>query len=227
MFFHSFPPQLTTFKVKLETSASFLLDTGAAASLLRKDIWGRAILATPNSPPLQSWTGQHLLSFGSSPLVVHGQAIVPVKFGSYTGNVMFVVTEALTIEAILGLDFMENNGCTLDLKCRLLTLADSTTIPLSPEVKPESTTQLAVLEISTLRIPPTSEVKVMGHVNGNISEYPHILEHLSHKRLPVRVARALVIPSSLGVPVRLMNPTSETVTIYKTSNIATIDSVQR
>ena len=138
---------------------------------------------------------------------------------------MFVVTEALTIEAILGLDFLENNGCTLDLRCRSLTLADSTTIPLSSEVKPESTTQLAVSVMSTLRIPPTSEVEVMGHVNGNISEYPHILEQLAHKRLPVRVARALVIPSSLGVPVRLMNPTSETVTIYKNSSIATMEAI--
>ena len=94
----------------METSASFLLDTGAAVSLLRKDIWDHAILAAPNPPPLQSWTGQPLVSVDGSPLVVHGQAIVPVKFGSYTGNVMFVVTEALTIEAILGLDFLENNG---------------------------------------------------------------------------------------------------------------------
>ena len=106
-------------------------------------------------------------------------------------------------------------------------LTDSTTIPLSPEVKPESTTQLAMSVMSTIHIPPTSEVEVMGHVNGNISEYPHILEQLTHKRLPVRVARALVIPSSLGVPVRLMNPTSETKTpIYSIATMEAIHSVE-
>ena len=59
------------------TQTSFLLDTGASVSLLRKDIWDHATSTTPG-PILEPWTGQKLVSVDGSPLTAwtcHGPSL--------------------------------------------------------------------------------------------------------------------------------------------------------
>ena len=169
-----------------------MVDTGAAVSLLRKDIWD--LTTSTNPPDLQPWPGQSLVTVDGFPLTVYGRATIPVKFGSHKVDVTFAIAEGLTAEAILGLDFL--NQCTLDLKNCTLTLADSTTLPLTSEESP-STGQLAVSVTKTLHIPAASELEVIAHVIGATSACTYLLEQIPNKRLPVVVARALVTPISL------------------------------
>ena len=51
-------------------SVSFLLDTGASVTLLRKDTWERVSAVRRNS--LSPWSGQHLVGADGSPLQVFG-----------------------------------------------------------------------------------------------------------------------------------------------------------
>ena len=53
----------------------------------------------------------------------------------------------------------------------------------------------------------------------------YLLEPLSTARLPIRAARALVSPSVAGVPVRLLNPGTEPITIHKGTKIAQLEPV--
>ena len=59
-----------------------------------------------------------------------------------------------------------------------------------------------------------SEMEIMATVQGQPCNGPWLLEGALEGRLPVVVARALVEPKAECVPVRLVNPKSEPMTIY-------------
>ena len=85
MFFHVHPLQLTIYITEKPFGAdtSFLLDTRAAiSSLLRKS------------------------TVDGFPLTVYGEASLPVSFGGSSKYILFAVAGRLTVEAILGLDFL-------------------------------------------------------------------------------------------------------------------------
>ena len=50
------------------TKLSLLLDTGAAVTLLREDVWRQL---APQPPGLEPWPGATLVSAGGMPLNVH------------------------------------------------------------------------------------------------------------------------------------------------------------
>ena len=52
---------------------NLLVDTGAAVTLLREDMW-REI--TPQPPHLEPWPGATLVSAGGMPLTVHGCGLI-------------------------------------------------------------------------------------------------------------------------------------------------------
>jgi hypothetical protein len=82
--------------------------------------------------------------------------------------------------------------------------------------------------VDTVRIPPACElacVPTHNNLDPPLPAQPCILEQACTKKLPVCVARALVTPSSKGFPVRLLNPGSETVVLYKHTSVATIEPI--
>ena len=52
---------------------SFLLDTGAAVALLRRDTWANVTVSHPQE--LNSWSIRRLVSADGSPLTIHGSAV--------------------------------------------------------------------------------------------------------------------------------------------------------
>lgn len=91
-----------------------MLDTGAAVTLLRKDLWDElGGLGTVLAP----WTGSELVGVEGSPIRVHGEAQVKVSSGGEPLCVNLVVADSLKARAILGLDFLETNQCTISRPC--------------------------------------------------------------------------------------------------------------
>ena len=90
----------------------YLLDTGAAVTLLCKDKWDALPLMTT---PLKPWTGRPLVGVAGSPLEVWDIEISGEHF-----HTQIVVALALTAEAILGRDFLRENQCSLEMGQRLL-----------------------------------------------------------------------------------------------------------
>ena len=143
---------------------------------------------TPPQTPLSN-TGQTLISVDGSPLKLHGCVTLPVDLGGCKSDV--------TVEAILGLEFLVTHQGTLNFQAGVLTLPDAV-IPLTPISSQRSET-VPVSLVKDLHIPPSCELEIMGHVSSALCG-DYLLEQTTHKRLPVRVARALVSTTEKGVP---------------------------
>ena len=92
---------------------SFLLDTGAAYTLIRNDGWER--IAAENSRDLEQWTGQRIVGANGSPLRVHGTTRVNLSLAGEDTSARLLVVSPLNTEAILGMDFLKEHRATIDL----------------------------------------------------------------------------------------------------------------
>ena len=78
---------------------TFIIDTGAAVTLLRKDVWDKLPQVGKLLVP---WDGSPLVGVAGNPLEVWGSVIVEVAIAGETFHTRMVVASALTAEAILG-----------------------------------------------------------------------------------------------------------------------------
>ena len=88
----------------------FLVDTGSALTILRKDIWERC---KGPEQQLEPWCQKRLVGVEGSFLQVFGSATVAVNIHGEILQVAVVVIDPLTTEAILGLGILSQ--CTVDL----------------------------------------------------------------------------------------------------------------
>ena len=105
----------TTYKVAATihgSLVSFTLDTGAAVTLIRKDIWD-SVKSTDHC--LEMWNGQSLIGVEGTPLQVHGYTKTTIQLAGEQFHVRVIVVDSLTTEAILGMDFLEANDCSIDI----------------------------------------------------------------------------------------------------------------
>ena len=63
----------------------------------------------------------------------------------------------------------------------------------------------------------------MAKVSEGLHKGTWLLEECKSKNLPVRVARALVNPITRTMPVRLLNLSSDTTTVFKGTKVATVE----
>ena len=71
-----------------------------------------------------------------SQLRVFGQARLPLVIGTATISTSVVVVDAMTTEGILGMDFLRQHQCTIDIPCNCLLLANQgIKVPLQGHVK--------------------------------------------------------------------------------------------
>ena len=210
------------------TATSFLLDTGAAATLLRKDTWERV---SKDSRELLPCPEQRLVSVDGTPLKVHGQSKVTLNLAGETFTTNVIVVSPLTSPAILGLDFLRKHNATINLHRQLLTFdrmdEQSIHVPLQDPARVPEVYSVRARE--PLHIPPCSEIMVMGVTTSTESSPRNqqwIVESNWGQRSPVIAARALVKPQVDGVPVRLLNPREETVTVRAGAEIATLEPVE-
>ena len=84
---------------------SFPLDTGAAVTLLSRDIWRRLTLKR----------SAKLVGVDGSPLQVHGQVNITVMIQGKPPEIEALVVSPLTKEGILGLDFLRKHEGTTDV----------------------------------------------------------------------------------------------------------------
>ena len=136
---------------------SFLLDTGAAVSLLSSALWNKYHNDSQQLTP----TMHRLVGVTGDPLTVQGSATLPLLIGENKFDIPVIIVDNLTEDGIIGLDFLRSNHCTIDFKSQLLHFPNNE-VSLSLHVKPSvaSTAVInAVLE-ETTTVPPKSEVEV-------------------------------------------------------------------
>lgn len=205
------------------TRVPFLVDTGATVTLLRKDVWDRA---NPAHQKLEPWSKSRLVGVDGTPLQTHGCTNVTIDVDGRAYQIDVVVVSPLTTEAILGLDFLRTHQASVDLGNGYLTLGDKGhRLPLDGPVATVDVEHVSRVCLSEeLRIPPRSEVEVMGCVREPLESGTWLLT--GTKRPAAAVAAALVNPEHGQVPVRLLNPRSQAVFIRKGEEIGTLERVE-
>ena len=117
---------------------------------------------------------------------------------------------------------MTHHG-TLNFRAGVLTLPD-VTIPLAP-VAAQRIETMPVSLAEDLHIPPSCELEIMGHVPSALCG-DYLLEQTAQKCLSVRVARALVSTTEKGVPLRLINPSTQMVILHKGTQLAVLEPIE-
>ena len=213
----------TTYKVGATihgSLVSFTLDTGAAVTLICKDVWD-SVKSTDHR--LEMWNGQNLIGVEGTPLQVHGYTKTTIQLAGEQFHVRVIVVDSLTTEAILGMDFLEANDCTIDIGKKQLLFPK---LKLSIPLKDGAVAHIGVTLTTSLHIPAMSEIEVTAKINGVSNTGTWLLKEKDSRKLPVRVARALVCPNSNNVPVHLLNVESTSVTVYKNTQIATMERIE-
>ena len=105
----------------------FLLDTGSAVTLLRRDTWARITANCPQE--LEPHSFLKLVGVDGSPLTIHGRAKVYLQLGGKIITLSIVVS-SLTNEAILGLDFLQDQLALIDLAKNKVHLSNNIGVPL-------------------------------------------------------------------------------------------------
>ena len=197
-------------------AADFVLDTGAAVTLVRKELWE---LSKLQGMELEEWNGKQLVGVEGTPLHVCGIAQVQISLGGRCFQSQVVIVSGLTADAILGLDFLEANGCTINLGKKTLHFQDcNLSLSLDTSIQSSPTT-VRVAVVSTLQVPAYSEMEVMAKV-----EKPSVpgLWAVEGETDQIMVAHAVVDASAHLIPVRLLNPSNKVVTLYNGKEIASL-----
>ena len=137
-----------------------------------------------------------------------------------------VVVSPLTSEDILGLDFLREQEACVDLAERRLRLKSrGCDLPLrDPTTLCEQTVQL-VRAAKTVEVPPRSILEVEASIEAPL-EGVWLVQEATDRRLPAAVACALVEPTSTTIPLRLLNPRTEPVTVYVGTTLATLEDAE-
>ena len=186
---------------------TFVVDTGASITVLDEEFWERV---NPGNCSLEPWTGRRLVGVEGTPLHVCGVSKVELKLAGEIFHCPVLIARSLTSDAILGLDFLEANHCTLKMADRELTFPErGVTVSLCESSPDPDLVQARVTLDETLTIPPFSVLETTARVNGKVQGQTWLLQECKTKQLPVRVANGLVKSACDQVPVRLLNPSPD------------------
>ena len=166
-----------------------LVDTGAAVTLLRMDMWEQVVAW--DSTPLEPCPTLKIIGAGGEPLTVHGRAHLTFELGPVSFPVEAIVVHPLTSPAILGLDFLLQQQATIDLPNQTLHLKErGCDIALQqPALLGDGPREFPVQVAATVEVPPRSALLVKGTAAGaGVGLW--LLEETPKKELPVAVARA-------------------------------------
>ena len=207
---------------------AFVVDTGAAVSLIRKDVWTQ-LVNRDSTLVLEQWSGKKLVGVNGASLSICGCGNIQVLFKGTPFMVTCIVTDDITIEAILGLDFLEANSCVIDCDQKVLTFpSQKLSIPFLSKTTTEQgvATVGLVLKEKTV-VPAGSEMEVMVKIAGPVTNGTWFVGHKSATCNGVMVANAVVSPSSNVVPVRILNPRDEMVVLKKGTQIASMELLEQ
>ena len=216
---------LCTVHVQLKianTPYSFLVDTGAAVTLISENVWLHCL--APKDYQLQLWTHPRLTGVEGSTIEVLGKVEVPIAIDNHVLNVSVAVVRGISESAILGLDFLSQHSCLINLDSRILSSSSlQFSVPFmtgSPNHKPCSTVY-AVLNMS-ISIPERSELEIIAELDTpSPQEQNYLVENsLNHN---IIVARAVVQPAGHQTVLRLLNPNNESNRLYKEKKLAKLE----
>jgi len=116
--------------------------------------------------------------------LLHGIASLKISVGNRTIWHNFVIADKITAEAILGMDFLKENKCVLNLYNVESSMKDQTKIKLQPHSVSQLPGHAKVNLVETCDIPATSEVEVMAKLSTEDNDHTWVAES-TYSSVPV------------------------------------------
>ena len=176
---------------------SFLVDTGATVSLVNGRVWDSIKDALKLNP-----VGMRLVGVDGAPLQVRGSKTVRFSVCGLTIEQKFIVADSRKLSA-------GGQSIPLDFHFR--------------DKKAVAHTDVTAAE--TVTISPVSEMEIMGNMSMECTG-TWLVEGRVAKKPPIFVARAVTPPQQDRLPIRMLNLSSKSITIYKGTRIAMGESVE-
>ncbi|KAK3106230.1 hypothetical protein FSP39_015710 [Pinctada imbricata] len=203
--------------------AHLLIDTGATLSLISEKVYNN-ISSTPGIAPLQE-VKRKVLTANNEPLKIIGLTTVSITVAGKSYSTPVLVAD-VSVEGVIGLDFMKENSCAIDICNQNMTLSGNT-VPLITQG------HIGVFKIAladTVRIPPRSEIITRGNIclsehvklSGEGLIEPDEMFLSSEKGL---VGKALVTMDG-QVPLRIMNVSEDMKVINARTVVATVSQAE-
>ena len=146
--------------------------------------------------------------------------------GNIQTDLEFVVAD-ISVEGLLGMDFLQKNDCVIDIVKRKLILKEDIAVPLEFL---GSFGCFRVISTDTTSIPPQSEVLIKGKVCTKDSLQLQLQDSLLEpnesfiRKTDTFIGRSLVSAQEV-VPVRILNLSDDTKMVYKGTYLADISPV--
>jgi len=125
-----------------------LVDTGSTFSIINASVWEKLKVSAPNGFVLRSAPDAGLVAANKSRLHVLGMVELPLSFGSSELSQEFFVVEGLSVDVLLGANFLEVAGACIDFPAKRIRLGGQF-IPLEigrTEVSPVASVRICNIE---------------------------------------------------------------------------------
>ena len=217
-----------------QTPMKFLLDLGAAVSVVHS-----AVLADCryNSITKEREANSAVAADGV-PLEVLGQVVIPVTLGTFRAEQKFVVVHNLTVDCILGADFLMEHGAIIDCKAKSLFIGDNPRAELDLSVmqnevtthSPVESEELVTTIPESVVVPARSVVQIVAHVKVT-SGQEGVIEPLTSIQTGIPrhllVARTLTkVGTEQDVVIQVLNLSPTSTTMHRGMKITTFVPVQ-
>ena len=200
-----------------QTNVQFVLDSGAGVSVVDyrvvEELYGDRIQKDGGAAPIGA---------NGLPLHVVGKIQLPVKLGCFQQDQVFIVVRNLSVECLLGADFLVHSEAILDCKVGKLSLK-GTEVPITMGTGRSSpdTTAMPVQVSETIEIPARSVMLIQATVQGGPS-VTSVQEGLLEPSYPSNFPKHVIVARSLSeirqnqtIFAQVVNISPDTVTLYK------------
>ena len=205
----------------------FVIDTGAAVSLVRRDVWEQ-IAKGDCTLVLEQWAGRRLVGVNGAPLSVSGCKKVYIFLNGMPFKVMCVVTDDIMVEASLGLDFVNAHNGIIDCGSKRLTFPSrNLSVPVQMQSCPLQQNPIGLIVKEKIVIPAASEVQLIVDLATLVAKGTWVVAGNTSARHGVMVAHAVVCPNAKPVPVHVVNPREEIVVLKKGTEIAHVELLEQ
>ena len=208
----------------------FLLDSGAAISVVRL-----RSLSEEDQQTITK-TESSAVSANGTPLDIGGQVKLLVSIGSFTCEHTFIVIRDLTVDCLLGADFLKKHGAVIDCKNGTLLLGKHIVpIHTGQQIMPLHTNpvdeSVSVIVASTQEIPGRTvqllTCRVKGDINGLKEGLIEPADAIGGLPKYLCVARSLsTITPANKVILQVMNISPSPIKVYKGMKLGQIVSKQ-
>ena len=198
-----------------DSPCPLVVDTGSNRTVLRADV-----LSNQNLPQVPGGlcdvTGRHTPLFGP--------VEVSLAIGGYASRHTVYVSSELEERGILGLDYLQHHGCTLDLTGMVMTLG-GTEIPLYQQERASSARAFRLTVRRAVTLPPRSETLVTCRPVGTRFGSLGMIEASPVSKLGAMVGRTLVNIEQPVLRVPMANLSTRPIRVRKGTVVGTCEPV--